>query len=141
MQIVWQTNLCLADLLDTKCDRTFMLLSDFSVLVGDELLTAPRGMVTDGASVPRIMWRVIGSPFTGRYRWPSVIHDAAYGRCLIRSTGAPVTKPWSDDLYRDLMESREVSPWRRWLMYQAVKRLGTKAWKNGEKQYARTNDS
>ena len=29
----------------------------------------------DGASIPRFFWRFIGSPFIGRYRRASVIHD------------------------------------------------------------------
>ena len=36
---------------------------------------APEGAVIDGASIPRFLWRVIGSPYCGRYRAASVIHD------------------------------------------------------------------
>lgn len=36
---------------------------------------APTGSIIDGASIPVFMWRVIGSPFVGKYRRASVIHD------------------------------------------------------------------
>ena len=37
--------------------------------------TAKAGDCVDGASIPKFFWRFIGSPFVGRYRRPSVIHD------------------------------------------------------------------
>ncbi|HUR19812.1 MAG TPA: DUF1353 domain-containing protein [Vicinamibacterales bacterium] len=46
---------------------------------------APKGSCVDGASVPRILWTLVGSPFTGKYRDASVIHDVA---CVAR------TRPW-----------------------------------------------
>lgn len=39
----------------------------------------PAGFITDGASIPRYLWPFIGSPFTGKYLWPAVFHDHAYG--------------------------------------------------------------
>ncbi len=36
---------------------------------------AKEGDVIDGASIPRFFWRFIGSPFVGKYRRASVIHD------------------------------------------------------------------
>ena len=41
------------------------------------LWIAPKGVIVDGASIPRIAWRIIGTPFTGKYRVASVIHDVA----------------------------------------------------------------
>lgn len=36
---------------------------------------APRGAVVNGASIPRALWTMVGSPFTGEYRRASVVHD------------------------------------------------------------------
>ena len=36
---------------------------------------APAGIRVDGASIPQALWSIVGSPFTGRYRRASVIHD------------------------------------------------------------------
>jgi hypothetical protein len=38
-------------------------------------LTANPGFITDGASIPRALWTVVGSPFTGKYVDAAVIHD------------------------------------------------------------------
>jgi hypothetical protein len=38
-------------------------------------LTANPGFETDGASIPRALWTVVGSPFTGKYIGAAVIHD------------------------------------------------------------------
>jgi len=35
----------------------------------------PKGVIVDGASIPRILWTVIGGPLDGKYRKASVIHD------------------------------------------------------------------
>lgn len=39
----------------------------------------------DGASIPRALWTAIGSPYTGRYRRASIVHDTA---CRTATTGA-----------------------------------------------------
>lgn len=38
---------------------------------------APKGTIVDGASIPTFAWSFIGSPFSGKYRNASVIHDTA----------------------------------------------------------------
>ena len=43
-----------------------------------EVWVAPVGSVTDGASIPRYLWALMGGPFEGQYRNASVLHDAAY---------------------------------------------------------------
>jgi hypothetical protein len=37
--------------------------------------TAKAGAILDGASIPRAFWTLVGSPFRGKYRYASVIHD------------------------------------------------------------------
>jgi Protein of unknown function (DUF1353) len=47
----------------------------------------PKVTVVDGASIPRALWSVVGSPFTGKYRKASVIHDYFCGS---------MSRPWQD---------------------------------------------
>ena len=35
----------------------------------------PAGAVVDGASIPKVLWPVVGGPFEGKYRDASIIHD------------------------------------------------------------------
>lgn len=37
--------------------------------------TVPSKSIIDGASIPRLLWTIAGSPFVGKYRRASVIHD------------------------------------------------------------------
>lgn len=38
---------------------------------------APVSSEIDGASIPRPLWTLVGSPFTGNYRRASIVHDVA----------------------------------------------------------------
>lgn len=40
--------------------------------------TVPAGTVSDGASIPRPLWTLIGSPLTGKYRRIALVHDYLY---------------------------------------------------------------
>ena len=36
---------------------------------------APKGAIIDGASIPQLLWSLSGSPYCGKYRRASVLHD------------------------------------------------------------------
>ena len=56
--------------------RTMRLLEDVSFLDSYGVRwPAYAGDEVDGASIPRFLWRAAGSPFVGKYRRASVIHD------------------------------------------------------------------
>lgn len=38
---------------------------------------APAGVKIDGATIPKALWSIIGSPYTGEYRRASIVHDVA----------------------------------------------------------------
>ena len=38
---------------------------------------APKGSVINGASIPRPLWSMVGSPYTDDYRRASIVHDVA----------------------------------------------------------------
>ncbi len=41
------------------------------------LWQAPADVVVDGASIPKALWALVGSPYTGDYRRASIVHDVA----------------------------------------------------------------
>ncbi|WP_308365853.1 MULTISPECIES: DUF1353 domain-containing protein [unclassified Microbulbifer] len=59
-------------------DRDMELLEDFSFTdpVGRVWL-APKGSTVNGASIPRSLWSMVGSPYTDDYRRASIVHDVA----------------------------------------------------------------
>lgn len=59
-------------------DRMMKIAQEFSFIdpAGKSWL-APKGSRIDGASLPRALWTIVGSPYTGDYRRASVVHDVA----------------------------------------------------------------
>jgi hypothetical protein len=82
----------------------------------------PMGTMVDGASIPSVFWSVIGGPFEGLYRGPSVIHDFYCSTRLRTSTDV-------HKVFYDAMLTTGVGPKQAWLMYQAVLRFGPQ-WDN-----------
>lgn len=71
----------------------------------------------DGASIPKFFWRVIGSPFIGYYRRPSVIHDVY---CVNQM------RPAQDvhDCFYEMMIADGVPAVRAKTMFEAVDKFG-----------------
>lgn len=84
---------------------------------GGRLWAAPAGIIVDGASIPRILWTAIGSPFTGNYLRASVIHDFY---CDTK------TRPWQEvhRVFFDAMISGGVPRLQANIMYFAVRAFG-----------------
>ncbi len=136
MTIRWQTPL---HLIDTDKPAEFLLGEDFAVVVDAHVYVAPAGMRTDGASIPRFAWRLIGPPLAGRYRRAAIIHDAAYQGVLERldhegnALPRDYSRKWADRLFRDLMRALRVFPINRWLIYRGVRLGGWLAWRKHRK--------
>jgi len=63
---------------DDKPDRQMQLLGDLRFTDPEgKVWLAPAEYVVDGASIPRALWTLVGSPYTGDYRRASVVHDKA----------------------------------------------------------------
>ena len=80
-------------------------------------IVVPVGYVTDGASIPRACWRVIGHPFEGLFIRPALVHDV---RCEWH------VGRWEDthrEFYHNLL-AEGVGRTRAWLMFQAVWHFG-----------------
>ncbi len=59
-------------------DRDMKLLEDFWYTdPNGRKWPAPMGSVVNGASIPRPLWSIVGSPYTDDYRDASVVHDVA----------------------------------------------------------------
>ena len=59
-------------------DRTMRVLELFTYTdPAGTSWDAPAASVIDGASIPRALWTLVGSPYTGDYRRASIVHDIA----------------------------------------------------------------
>ena len=106
-------------------------------------ITVPKGFKTDGASIPRWLWSILGVGRDGLHRAAAVVHDFLYkhqGRLpkgslqIMRKDGAwedsdyTPTRRDSDKLFLNIMKDAGVILWRRRLMYRAVRVAGKEAW-------------
>lgn len=66
-------------LVDTDgADRDMKLIENFWYIDPNEKKwPAPAGSVVNGASIPRPLWPLVGSPYTDDYRRASIVHDVA----------------------------------------------------------------
>lgn len=66
--------------------KLWVLNTPMIIKVSGKTWYVPRGFVTDGASVPRSLWR-IATPMTGAHTEAAVLHDWLYSLdCLIKLT-------------------------------------------------------
>lgn len=115
---------------DNGRDRHMKLLEDFTYI--DPLgkrWTAPKGYETDGASIPKAFWSVVGGPFEGGYREAAVIHD---WYCHSK------TEPWKDvhRIFYYAARAANVSESKAKLLYTAVRVGGPKWGDNKSKCYS-----
>ena len=87
---------------------------------------APAGSVVDGASIPRVLWSLMGGPFDGKYRNASVLHDVSYDQQM---------RPWKqcDRMFYNAMRCSGVSAVEAKTMYYSLLRFGWH-WKFGIKK-------
>lgn len=92
------------------------------------IVTIKKGLTTDGASIPRLFWTIIGCPLSGKYVGSALIHDGLYGSHAL-------SKEESDILFLEMMAANKVGFIKRNLMYLAVKIGGKSAYYGKTDEY------
>lgn len=77
------------------------------------------GDLVDGASIPRFFWRLIGSPFVGKYRRASAFHDV-----YCKAKKRKYKKVHA--MFLEAMKCDKVGKTKRTSMYRAVTTFGPK---------------
>ena len=103
-------------------ENLFMLNKDKTVESLGYSITVKKGFDFDGASIPKWLWSIYGSPLNGNYVVASLIHDGLYA-------SQKVSKKVSDKIFLDIMKQSNVGYIKRTSMYLAVKLFGAKDWK------------
>jgi hypothetical protein len=100
------------------------------------IITAPKGFVTDLASVPRVFWSLL--PPTARYSYAAIIHDYLYWY-------QPCERDKADNILKDAMQELNVAVATVFTVYNAVRLAGGIAWasnaearSNGERRILKT---
>ena len=103
-------------------ENVFILSEDKTVESLGYSVTVKNGFDFDGASIPKLLWSIYGSPLNGNYVVASLIHDGLYA-------SQKVSKSVSDKIFLDIMKQSNVGYIKRTSMYLAVKMFGGKDWK------------
>ena len=114
----------------------FILSKDKTVESLGYSVTVKKGFDFDGASIPKLLWSIYGSPLNGNYVVASLIHDGLYA-------SQKVSKRISDKIFLDIMKQSNVGYVKRTSMYLAVKLFGGKDWKKSNEykdEYAKFVD-
>ena len=85
-------------------------------------LVVKKGQPTDGASIPRIFWSVIGNPYEPDYSAAAFVHDCLYCSQLLQRRQADKV------FYKILLSTTEKHKAK--ILYLAVRCFGWIAWQN-----------
>jgi hypothetical protein len=78
------------------------------------------GFVTDGASIPRVLWSAVGGPFEGSYRNAALVHDKY---CEAKT----IAWPYVHRMFYDAMRAAGVGQIQAGILYAGVL-LGGPRW-------------
>ena len=90
----------------------------------DFQVEVPAGFISDGASIPRPLWAVIGPPIGSDHLIPAVVHDF-----LCESAITYQQRVLGDAVFFALLKDHNVPAWKRAAMYLAVRFYGRFIWK------------
>ncbi len=76
----------------------------------------PKGYCYDGASIPRVFWRIIGSNTDNRFLIPALIHDVLCENHHYIDND----RKFSTEVFNALLEASEVSAFKRFWMKNTV---------------------
>lgn len=85
------------------------------------LWVAPAGRRINGASIPRVLWSLVGHPYSGDGRRASVLHDCGYEDHYH-------SREETDRMYLEAMIADDVDPWEANRNYNAVRMFGESHW-------------
>jgi hypothetical protein len=101
------------------------LTRPFRYISSQGIITVPAGFETDGASIPRAFWSIIGPH--GPYFRAAVIHDFLYAKASDESF--KVSRKIADCLFKEAMFNGGVNWFTREKIYQAVRMFGWRSFK------------
>jgi hypothetical protein len=91
-------------------------------------VAVPEGFESDGGSVPRLFWRLLGGPL-GPMRDAFIIHDLLYSQA-----GLGGTRKQADDALKEICLELGAERWRAWAVYRGVRMGGWAAWRKHKKR-------
>jgi len=98
-------------------------------------ITVPKNYVTDGASIPRILWRLCGSPMDLPRVYAAIVHDWLYEYPHMMPTEnesgvvlLPCSRGDADRVYRDYQIALGISRIKAYTEYYSLRLFGGGHW-------------
>lgn len=88
------------------------------------VVTIPAGYVSDGYSIPRAAWLIVGHPFGQRHMIPAFVHDY-----LCDAAKSYEERVLADAVFFRLMHTYQVPRFKRAAFYVSVRCWGRYMWK------------
>lgn len=109
--------------------KRFTLLSELVYeMTGSSVIKVPKGFKCDLASVPRIIWPLIG-PY-GKWTNAAIVHDYLYSRQGFKEYG--LSRKSADLIFYFAMRDSFAHPVTARLMYWAVRLFGFSSFEGGD---------
>ena len=108
------------------------LVEDFTFVYEGRVYTIKRGFWFDGASIPRFLWRAVGSPMTGKYYLAALVHDMLYATHYF-------PREVADEVFLNIMEHCGVGMIKRHAMYRGVRMGGWVGWNKPTEEIVKAN--
>ncbi len=105
------------------------VMEDWHVDVGNMTLVVPAGFKTNGASIPRFLWRVCGHPLEAPRVYAATAHDWLYSE----GHAIGVSRAQADEIYYLLLRHFGVAAWRAIIEYYALRLFGGAHYVKGNK--------
>jgi len=115
--------------LKTK-EQWWVLLEPWEVKYDDVIYRIPAGFITDGATIPRILWPIFGTPTDIPRLYVALLHDYLYTvgpqidpnpKCHLRRT--------ADKIYRDFNIQLGEPVCRTKIEYRFIRMFGGSHWR------------
>jgi hypothetical protein len=107
-------------------DKRKILIREFTAWTPYGVITAPAGFRTDGFSIPRPLWTIMGDPWN-RFAAAAIIHDYLYDTQGLRGA---FDRKTSDKVFKWLLLALGMNELRARLMYRGVRLGGASGWRN-----------
>lgn len=109
---------------EDEMGNVYTLQEGIKIRWNGKRLYVPKGFESDGASVPRIFWRLVFPPGDSTALRAAFLHDYIY-----RNHPEGWTKEDADQMFYDVLLRDGMPKWRAYIAYTGVKLFGGFSWR------------
>jgi hypothetical protein len=96
-----------------KSRNKYEVCEDYPFKIDAQVMTIPKGFISDGASIPKAFWKIIGTPFSPSFIEAAIVHDFLISK--------QYNAKHSDQMFYDMLVYTGVSIVKARVMYIAIR--------------------